>query len=54
MLLVKREAVARFAARFFSPAAFIGCSGARDDAHSSVLAAAFDAGGAHRVRSLRR
>jgi protein-L-isoaspartate(D-aspartate) O-methyltransferase len=54
MLLVRRESVAGFAARFFSPAAFIACSGARDDAHSSVLAAAFDTGGAHRVRSLRR
>ena len=54
MLRVNRESIAGFAARFFSPAAFIGCNGARDDAHSTVLAAAFDAGGAERVRSLRR
>jgi protein-L-isoaspartate(D-aspartate) O-methyltransferase len=54
MLLVTRKSSTDFAAHIFSPAAFIPCSGARDDAQSKALAAALDAGGTDRVRTLRR
>jgi protein-L-isoaspartate(D-aspartate) O-methyltransferase len=54
MLLVTRKSATDFAAHIFSTAAFIPCSGARDDAQSKALAAALDAGGTDRVRTLRR
>jgi hypothetical protein len=54
MLLVTRKSSTDFAAHIFSPAAFIPCIGARDDAQSTALAAALDAGGTDRVRTLRR
>jgi protein-L-isoaspartate(D-aspartate) O-methyltransferase len=43
-----------FAARFLSPAMFIPCVGARDDATAAKLAEAFKRGDARNVRSLRR
>jgi protein-L-isoaspartate(D-aspartate) O-methyltransferase len=54
MLAVTRRSQTRFAARIFSAARFIHCVGARDDSQSISLAAALDAGGADRVRALRR
>jgi len=54
MLLVTRASANEFAAKIFSPAAFIPCIGARDDAASTALATALAGGGADRVRSLRR
>jgi protein-L-isoaspartate(D-aspartate) O-methyltransferase len=54
MLLVTREAVDRFAARFVSGANFISCVGAMDDAASERLAVAFARGENARVRSLCR
>ena len=44
MLLVTRTE-SRFGARFVCPAAFIHCTGARDDDTAQKLAAAFHAGG---------
>jgi protein-L-isoaspartate(D-aspartate) O-methyltransferase len=43
-----------FAAHFLSPAIFISCVGARDDATGAKLAEAFRRGDARNVRSLRR
>jgi len=54
MLRVTRATNEGFAARIFSPANFIPCVGARDEAQSRALAAALDGGGAENVRSLRR
>jgi protein-L-isoaspartate(D-aspartate) O-methyltransferase len=44
----------KFAARFLSPAMFIPCVGARDDATAAKLAEAFKRGDARNVRSLHR
>jgi len=56
MLLITRAAdgAAPLAARFLSPAMFISCVGARDDATAAKLAEAFKRGDARNVRSLRR
>jgi protein-L-isoaspartate(D-aspartate) O-methyltransferase len=54
MLLVSKTMSGEFAAKFVSPASFIGCIGARDDAASEGLAAAFRAGKLWSVKSLRR
>jgi protein-L-isoaspartate(D-aspartate) O-methyltransferase len=54
MLRVTRTTPEGFAAGIFSPANFIPCVGARDEAQSRALAAALDRGGAENVRSLRR
>ena len=43
-----------FSARFLSPAIFIPCVGARDEATGAKLAEAFKRGDARNVRSLRR
>jgi protein-L-isoaspartate(D-aspartate) O-methyltransferase len=43
-----------YAARFLSPAIFIPCVGARDDATAAKLAEAFKRGDARKVRSLHR
>jgi protein-L-isoaspartate(D-aspartate) O-methyltransferase len=56
MLLVTRstDSVETFAARFVTPAMFIPCIGARDDATAAKLAESFKRGDARMVRSLRR
>ena len=56
MLLVTRNTGSAeiFAARFLSPAMFIPCIGARDDATAAKLAESFKRGDARNVRSLRR
>jgi protein-L-isoaspartate(D-aspartate) O-methyltransferase len=54
ILVVTRQSAAAYAARVFSPAYFIPCIGARDDAQSRVLGAALGAGTCGEVRSLRR
>jgi protein-L-isoaspartate(D-aspartate) O-methyltransferase len=56
MLLVTRTTCSSedFAARFLSPAMFIPCIGARDDATAAKLAESFKRGDARNVRSLRR
>jgi protein-L-isoaspartate(D-aspartate) O-methyltransferase len=54
MLLVTRAGGAGLAARFVSPAGFIGCVGARDPDMSAALETAFRRGDWARVRSLRR
>lgn len=54
MLLVKRRSAAAYAARVFYTVSFIACVGARDDVQSAAIAAALDAGGTEKIRSLRR
>ena len=54
MLLVTRQSDAAYAARVFSPAAFVPCIGARDEAQSRALAAALDTRSPDDIRSLRR
>lgn len=54
MLLIKRSGEERFDARFVCPAAFIACSGARDQETGQKLSEAFRRGDLHRVRSLHR
>jgi protein-L-isoaspartate(D-aspartate) O-methyltransferase len=56
MLLVTRntDSSETFAAHFVSPAMFIPCLGARDDATAAKLAESFKRGDARNVRSLRR
>jgi protein-L-isoaspartate(D-aspartate) O-methyltransferase len=54
MLLVTRTTPTGFAARIFSPAHFIPCVGARDEAQSRSLAVALAGGRAENVRTLRR
>jgi protein-L-isoaspartate(D-aspartate) O-methyltransferase len=54
MLLVTRRYDTAYAARVFSPAAFIPCVGARDDEQSRALAAALDARSVDDIRSLQR
>jgi protein-L-isoaspartate(D-aspartate) O-methyltransferase len=56
MLLVTRNTASAevFAAKFLSPAVFIPCVGARDDATAAKLAESFKRGDARNVRSLHR
>ena len=54
MLLLTRNSPDDFHARFISPAMFIPCVGARDEATSADLAAAFKHGDYRNVRSLHR
>ena len=54
MLLVHKTEQGDFAARFISPAGFIGCIGAREDATTEALSAAFRRGDFWNVQSLRR
>jgi protein-L-isoaspartate(D-aspartate) O-methyltransferase len=54
MLLVTRQSVAAYAARFLCPAGFIEFSGARDPEISRRLAAAFERDRGIPVKSLRR
>ena len=56
MLLVTRntDSTEIFAAHFLSPAMFIPCIGARDDATGAKLAESFKRGDARNVRSLQR
>jgi protein-L-isoaspartate(D-aspartate) O-methyltransferase len=56
MLLVTRhtDSSAIFSAHFLSPAMFIPCIGARDEATAAKLAESFKRGDARNVRSLRR
>lgn len=54
MLLVTRRFRDVYAARIFSPAGFIPCIGARDEAQSRALAAALDSRSTDDVHSLRR
>ena len=54
MLLITRASEKSFDARFISPAAFIPCVGARDEATAGKLAEAFRRGDWANVRSLRR
>jgi len=54
MLLVTRLGLDSYAARFVSPAIFIECIGARDDATGESLVAAFEANTTAEVKSLRR
>lgn len=53
-LLITRTMDDRFAARFVSPAMFIGCAGGRDEAMASALTDAFKNPDWKLVRSLRR
>jgi protein-L-isoaspartate(D-aspartate) O-methyltransferase len=54
MLLLTRVSSDDFHARFISPAMFIPCVGARDEATSADLATAFQRGDYRNVRSLHR
>jgi protein-L-isoaspartate(D-aspartate) O-methyltransferase len=54
MLLVTRSAQDRYDARFVCQAAFIPCTGARDDETAAKLSLAFKRGDFRNVRSLRR
>jgi protein-L-isoaspartate(D-aspartate) O-methyltransferase len=54
MLLVTRRADGQFDARFVCPAAFIGCTGARDEEMANKLTEVFKRGTMRDVRSLRR
>ncbi|MEX3916186.1 protein-L-isoaspartate O-methyltransferase [Paraburkholderia sp. BR10872] len=54
MLLVTRVAANSYAAKFISPAKFIECIGARDDATGESLISAFASNTTAAVRSLRR
>jgi len=54
MLLLTRNSPHSFHARFISPAMFIPCVGARDEAASADLAAAFKRADYRNVRSLHR
>ena len=54
MLLITRNENNSYAARFLSPAMFIPCVGARDDATAAKLSEAFKRGDMRNVRSLRR
>jgi len=54
MLLVTRRSDTVYAARVFSPAAFVPCIGARDERQSRALAAALNARAPDDVHSLRR
>ena len=54
MLLITRKSADRFAAAFVSPAMFIPCSGARDEATAQRLSEAFRRGGTEAVSSLYR
>jgi protein-L-isoaspartate(D-aspartate) O-methyltransferase len=53
MLLVTRVAANSYAAKFISPATFIECIGARDDATGESLASAFESNTTAAVKSLR-
>lgn len=54
MLLVTHTGVGGFDARFVSPATFISCEGARDDAEAALLSEAFGRGHMDNVKSLHR
>jgi len=54
MLLITRVSEKSFDARFISPAMFVPCVGARDEATAKKLAEAFKRGDSSNVRSLRR
>jgi protein-L-isoaspartate(D-aspartate) O-methyltransferase len=54
MLLVTRVAPNSYAAKFISPATFIECIGARDDATGKSLVSAFESNTTAAVKSLRR
>lgn len=54
MLLVTRASPNSYAAKFISPATFIECIGARDDATGESLVSAFESNTAATVKSLRR
>lgn len=54
MVIITRRSSGAYAARVFSPAAFVGCVGARDEAQSRRLAAALDTRSPSDVRALRR
>jgi protein-L-isoaspartate(D-aspartate) O-methyltransferase len=54
MLLVTRRNRNAFSARAISPAVFIACAGARDDAESRALAETLDSRSPDQIRSLRR
>lgn len=54
MVLMTRQSEAGYAARVFSPAAFVPCVGAHDKRQSLALAAALDTRSTDTIRSLRR
>ena len=54
MLLVTRRSGSAYDARHISPAYFIGCTGARDEAQSNALRAALQTQSPTAIRSLRR
>jgi protein-L-isoaspartate(D-aspartate) O-methyltransferase len=54
MVIVTHRSSTAYAARVFSPAAFAGCVGARDESQSRTLAAALDTRSTSDVRTLRR
>jgi protein-L-isoaspartate(D-aspartate) O-methyltransferase len=54
LLLITRVSEKSFDARFISPAMFVPCIGARDEATAQRLAEAFKRGDSGNVRSLRR
>lgn len=54
MLLLERGASEIFKAKFLTPAAFVGCAGARDERTAEGLTEAFARGDLSSVRSLRR
>ena len=54
LLLITRKTGEQFDADFLSPATFIGCTGARDEAEAIRLSEAFARGESKLVRSLRR
>jgi protein-L-isoaspartate(D-aspartate) O-methyltransferase len=54
LLLITRVSEKSFDARFISPAMFVPCIGARDEATAKRLAEAFKRGDSGNVRSLRR
>ena len=54
MLLITHVAVGKYSAKFISPARFIPCAGARDEAGARALAVAFARGKVDEVQSLWR
>jgi protein-L-isoaspartate(D-aspartate) O-methyltransferase len=54
MLLVTHAGANRFDARFFCPAMFVPCLGARDDETAKKLSTAFKRGDFRIVKSLKR
>jgi protein-L-isoaspartate(D-aspartate) O-methyltransferase len=54
MVIITRRSSTAYAAHVFSPAAFVGCVGARDESQSRTLAAALDTRSPSDVRTLRR